>query len=152
LKDPDRRPRMPAPHAPETFARCKLDPAEAERHAWAVALHRDLLRLRRNDPTFRRQQPGGVDGAVLGPEALLLRFFGAAPEEDRLLLLNLGVDLEVESLPEPLLAAPAECRWEIMWSSEDPAYAGGGTGAVRMKAAWVLPGNSALVMKPAQGQ
>ena len=45
-------------------------------HAEALALHRDLLRLRRDDPTIRAgQRPGAVDGAVLGPEALVLRWF-----------------------------------------------------------------------------
>src|SRR5262249_7511529 len=47
---------IPDPDARETFERCKLDPAEVERHAWAVELHRDLLRLRREDPTLNRER------------------------------------------------------------------------------------------------
>jgi maltooligosyltrehalose trehalohydrolase len=149
LKAPERRPRLPDPDAPATFASCKLDLSEVDRHAWAVALHRDLLRLRRDDPTFRRQEARSVDGAVLGPEAFVLRFFGARPAEDRLLLLNLGVDLDMGPMPEPLLAAPPGCRWEVAWSSEDPRYGGGGTGAVPMAADGTLPGHAALVMSPA---
>ena len=76
------------------------------------ALHRDLLRLRRRDPVFRAQRPHGVDGAVLGPEAFVLRFFGERGTErdggaDRLLVVNLGVDLALDPAPEPLLAPPA---------------------------------------------
>src|SRR5262249_33734202 len=51
------RPTLPAPHDPATFRRCKLNLGEVQRHAWAVALHRDLLELRREDPTFRAQRP-----------------------------------------------------------------------------------------------
>src|SRR5437588_1346037 len=39
--------RVPPPCDPATFAKCKLDWEEFERHAAAVALHRDLLALRR---------------------------------------------------------------------------------------------------------
>ncbi len=148
LKDAERRPAIPDPHDPKTFARCKLDPAEIERHAWAVDLHRDLLRLRRDDPTFRRQQVRGIDGAVIGADALLLRFFGEQPAEDRLFLMNLGVDLEGTPLPEPLLAPPAGCRWQLLWSSDDPRYGGGGTGTMLMEAGWVLPGQAAFVFVP----
>ena len=42
----------------------------------SIVMHRDLIRLRRRDPVFRAQRPRGVDGAVLGPEAFVLRFFG----------------------------------------------------------------------------
>ncbi len=78
---------VPDPARPATFERCKLDFAERERHAAAYALHRDLLRLRREDPVFRAQRRSGVDGAVLGPEAFVLRFFGERAEAgDRLLL------------------------------------------------------------------
>ena len=50
-----------------------------------------------------------VDGAVLGPEAFVLRFFGENGS-DRLLLVNLGRDLDLDSAPEPLLAPPAGMR------------------------------------------
>jgi maltooligosyltrehalose trehalohydrolase len=148
LADPEARPVIPDPHLPETFERCKLDPAEAERNEWAVALHRDLLRLRREDPTFRRQEPRRVDGAVLGLEAFVLRFFGAESAQDRLLLVNLGADLDYRPMPEPLLAPPAGCRWEVAWTSEDPRYGGGGIPSLRLDSVWLLPGNAACVLMP----
>ncbi|HKB13443.1 MAG TPA: malto-oligosyltrehalose trehalohydrolase, partial [Vicinamibacterales bacterium] len=57
-----------------TFERCRLDFAERETHAAAYALHKDLLRLRREQPAFSAQDPGGVDGAVLAHAAFALRF------------------------------------------------------------------------------
>ena len=49
---------VPVPDEPATFAACQLDWGECERHAEAVALHRDLLRLRREDPVFAAQAQG----------------------------------------------------------------------------------------------
>ena len=40
------------PEADDTFERCKLDWSEAERNAPIVAMHRDLLALRRTDRAF----------------------------------------------------------------------------------------------------
>ncbi|MFO0841806.1 MAG: malto-oligosyltrehalose trehalohydrolase [Gemmataceae bacterium] len=145
----DKRPALPAPHDEATFARCRLDPAEAERNAWAVELHRDLLRLRRDDPTFSHPRERGVDGAVLGPEAFVLRYFGDGPELDRLLLVNLGADLDLRPMPEPLLAPPAGHGWEVAWTSEEPRYGGGGVPPLLQEQALLLPGHSAMVLAPA---
>ncbi len=98
------------PESSETFARCKLDLGERETHAEAMALHRDLLKLRREDPVFRAQGAGWLDGTVLGRQAFALRFFGETAG-DRLLLVNLGMDLELEPVPEPLLAPLTGLRW-----------------------------------------
>ena len=51
----------------------------------------------------------GVDGAVLGPDAFVLRFL-ARDGDDRLLLVNLYRDLVLEPAPEPLLAPPSDGR------------------------------------------
>src|SRR5205807_6013865 len=44
------------PQDPHTFERSKLDPTERERNAETVALFRDALKLRREDPVFRQQK------------------------------------------------------------------------------------------------
>jgi maltooligosyltrehalose trehalohydrolase len=88
-----------------------------------------------------------LDGAVLGPEALVLRFFG---EElgDRLMLVNLGGDLQFAPAPEPLLAPPANARWRILWSSEDPRYGGHGTPGPENEDTWRILGQAAVVLEP----
>jgi maltooligosyltrehalose trehalohydrolase len=136
------------PSDPQTFARCKLDLSERERHAGPYALHRDLLRLRRQDPIFHAPRPRGVDGAVLGAQAFVLRFFAEDEGGDRLLLVNLGRDLHLDPAPEPLLAPPGGTRWQVRWSSEDPRYGGGGTAPPDTEANWRLPGEAALVLVP----
>ncbi len=133
-----------------SFERCKLDFSERVKHAGVYQLHRDLLRLRREDPVFRAQRAGGVDGAVLGGEALALRFFGGDADGDRLLLVNLGRDLRLDPAPEPLLAPPEDRVWELLWSSEDPRYGGTATPPPDAAENWQLPGHAALVMTPAE--
>ncbi len=144
-------PRMHAqladPADPATFAQCKLDFAERERHAATYALHRDLLALRRADPVLAAQDRARLHGAVLADEALVLRFFGG-DAGDRLLLINLGRDLDLEAAPEPLLAPPEAAAWEVRWSSEDPAYGGGGTPAIEVQSrgGWHVPGHAAVLL------
>jgi len=113
--------KLPPPHDPATFERCKLDHSEREKHADVVMLHRELLRLRR--PIDR------VDGAILGEHALLLRF-----DDDRLLLVNLGPAFELDIMPEPLLAAPQDRQWEVRWSSEPLSL-------------WRIPGEAAVLLE-----
>jgi maltooligosyltrehalose trehalohydrolase len=142
---------LPDPADRLTFERSKLDLGERERHGAAYALHVDLLRLRREDPVFRTQGGGGVDGAVLGPEALVLRFFGTGVDaDDRLLCLNLGRDLALATVPEPLLAPAEGTRWSLLWSSEAIGYGGAGTPELDLTEGWVLPGHAALVFGSAR--
>src|SRR4029077_11666091 len=71
----DRTARVEDPTDPDTFVRCKLDWAERTTNCKPLAFHRDLIRLRRDDPVLRLQQPRMVDGAVLSDHAFVLRFF-----------------------------------------------------------------------------
>jgi maltooligosyltrehalose trehalohydrolase len=111
-------------------------------------LYQDLLRLRRSDSVFSSQAKGSVDGAVLGPACLLLRFFGEM-SDDRLLVVNLGADLALDPAAQPLAAPPAGARWELLWSSEAPKY--GGAGEVQLlqpDQIWIVPGHAAVVFAP----
>jgi maltooligosyltrehalose trehalohydrolase len=148
LLDFERRTRLDEPGDMATFERCKLDLAERHTHAGLYALHIDLLRLRREDAAFRSQGCGGIDGAVLSPSAFALRFFTEDHRDDRLLLVNLGVDIDRPSIPEPLLAPPLDTDWTVRWSSEDPTYGGTGTPDLWPRDCWHLPGETAIVLAP----
>lgn len=137
---------LTSPHDPAGFQRCKLDHAEKEKHAETYGLHCDLLKLRKQDPVFSHPRPGGVDGAVLAERAFVLRFFSDTDEGDRLLLINLGADLPLSPLPEPLMAPPEGRQWHLLWSSEHPRYGGQGIRDLLTDERWILCGNSALVL------
>ncbi len=142
--------RLPDPADPATFRRSCLDLSERERHAEAYALHRDLLRLRREDPAFSQQDASMVHGATLGSNAFLLRFFGPQGQT-RLLLVNFDRDLWLPSVAQPLLAPPDGSTWEVLWSSEAPEYGGNGTPAVDTPQGWRIPGEAALLLHPVPG-
>ncbi len=144
------RPCLADPADEQSFLRCKLDFSERQKNHEIYQLHRDLLKLRREDAVFSRPRPGGVDGAVLGPEAFVLRFFGEAGD-DRLLLVNLGTDWSLSPAPEPLLAPPKGSKWAMLWSSESPCYGGTGTPELDTAAGWRMTGNSAVVLRLAFG-
>jgi maltooligosyltrehalose trehalohydrolase len=134
------------PQELRTFHKCKLDFSEKEKHPETYTLHRDLLKLRKEDPVFSRPRSRGVDGAVLSDRAFVLRFFGDVPVQDRLLLINLGSDLSLSPVPEPLLAPPEGGDWQLLWASEHPRYGGQGIRAMHTDASWVLSGYSAMVL------
>ncbi|HEX8312195.1 MAG TPA: malto-oligosyltrehalose trehalohydrolase [Chthoniobacteraceae bacterium] len=135
------------PGADETFLRCKLDFKERERHAEPYLMHRDLLRLRREDAVFSKPRRAQLDGAVFSSDAFVLRYFG--PEgQHRLLFVNLGSDLELNPSPEPLLAPLVGHGWQTLWSSEDPRYGGAGTPPLETNDNWRLPGHAAVVLTP----
>ena len=124
--------KLAKPHDPATFERCKLDHSERERHAEAVAMHRDLMRLR------RELDFSAVDGAVLSASAFLLRY-----SDSHLLFMNLGDRLVLEVAAEPLLAPPESSRWAVQWSSEPLAE----PVEVDDDPSWRIPAESAVLMR-----
>jgi maltooligosyltrehalose trehalohydrolase len=145
LASPEMCDRLADPADPDSFQRSVLDPDERTRNVEALALHRDLLRLRREDPVLLRR-PARIDAAVIGDKAWLVRYFGG--REDRLLLVNLGQNMTLAPAPEPLLAPPEDQAWRILWSSEAPDYGGGGTPALSRDGETLIPGEAALVLAP----
>jgi maltooligosyltrehalose trehalohydrolase len=144
LASPEMQARLDDPSDPATFRRCVLDQSERERNREAVALHRDLLALRRE---ICGEGAPRVDGAPLGDEAWVLRYFGGAGDH-RLLIVNLGRDLKLETVTEPLLAPIEERGWRVRWSSEDPLYGGGGIAEPLVDGMWRITGRAAIVLAP----
>jgi maltooligosyltrehalose trehalohydrolase len=138
------------PASPDTFERSKLDLRERETHREAVALHRDLLRLRREDPVFSSDTSGALDGAVLAQEAFALRYF-APSGDDRLVIVNFGRDFSCTPCPAPLLAAPLGREWTLIWSRDDPKYGGDGTPPPEPSTRWRIPGHATLVFAAERG-
>ena len=128
------------------FQASKLDWSERDRHPEALAFHKELLRLRREDPVFAAQEPSRLAGAVLSEKALVLRYFGTGQEGDRLLLLNLGTELDLEPCPEPLLAPEAGKIWRPLLSSEHVRFGGMGAPPLPGVGRLRIPGQTALVL------
>jgi maltooligosyltrehalose trehalohydrolase len=140
---------LPNPALFENFERCKLDLGERERHVETYALHRDLLRLRRQDVVLREHDASYIHGFTLSSDALGLRF-QTSGGATRLLVVNLGADLDLASVSQPLIAPPDECRWAILWSSESPQYGGAGAAELDTPQGWHIPAEAATVLHPVE--
>jgi maltooligosyltrehalose trehalohydrolase len=133
----------------EAFRRSRLKLEERQTHAGALALHRELLRLRREDAVFSAQRRRSIDGETLSSEALVLRYFGDAATGDRLLFLNLGIELVLERCPHPLLAAIPGQGWRPLISSEEVRFGGLGARFATSEREWVIPGGCAFALASA---
>jgi maltooligosyltrehalose trehalohydrolase len=131
------------PGSAETFQRCVLNHAERDRHKEAVALHRDLLALRREIFAGGERR---LDGAALSDEIFLLRYFGNAGD-DLLLIVNLGDDQVFETVPEPLIAPIEDRSWRLKWSSEHLTYGGTGAPEPVSEGIWRIPGHAAVMLE-----
>jgi maltooligosyltrehalose trehalohydrolase len=105
-----------------------------------------LLRLRREDPVFSAQSREHIDGAVLSAHAFVLRYFEDTGY-DRLVVVNLGADLDFVPAPEPLMAPRPDGYWALLWSSDHPQYGGPGIVNPLTDAGWHIPAESATVFR-----
>ena len=145
LNRPEMQAALPDPADPRNFERCRLDLTERQSHGQVYRLHQDLLRLRCDDPVFRRQRADLLDAVPLSADSLIVRYF----EEqgcDRLLVVNFGLDLKLTPSPEPLLALPPGRTWEMQWSSNRLEYGGFGPVSPLTEHGWLIPGESAVVL------
>ena len=133
-----------------TFERCKLDFAE---RAGARGYLPDAQRSAAPAP-----RGSGVSGAAPGAE-WMARCWRRRPsccaileegDDDRLVLVNLGLDLRLDPAPEPLLAPPARPDLERAVVERRSAYGGSGTGNVDSGGDWTIPGHAAVVMRPVE--
>ncbi|OWW02402.1 malto-oligosyltrehalose trehalohydrolase [Rhizobium sp. R72] len=134
-----------------TFEQAKLDWSERDAKPNVVALHRDLLALRQSHVAFRTQSHSSrheLDGSVISDSAFLLRYRAPAADDERLLIVNIGKNLAIDSLPDPLFAPPSQTEWQLIWSSEDPAYGGSGRRPYDFARRWVLNADCALMLAP----
>jgi maltooligosyltrehalose trehalohydrolase len=142
---PDAQAQVPDPGSRDAFERSILDSVERVARVFLYRFHQDLLRIRREDHVVAAQRRDRVDGAVLNESALVIRYFGDQ-DDDRLLLLNWGQDLDYRPAPEPLLAPVPGCVWRLHWSSDHPDYGGHGIIDPCSEHGWRIPGESATFL------
>lgn len=135
----------PAGTSPAECQACNLehDLSAEQQRAWNM--HRDLLALRRRDFGDAVVPPAG---ATLSDQVLALRHAGHVATNDRLLVVNLGPDLNLAGIAEPLLAAPEGCQWAVLWSSEARQYGGSGIAACTPPDRIIATGHAATVFHP----
>lgn len=148
LAQPEMQPYLSRPDKVSTFTQCKLNFSEREKNYEIYQLHKDLLQLRASDNVFCGRDYRHLDGAMIANDVIVLRFFSRQPNDDRLLIINMGSDYDIVSVPEPLLAPHLHHDWKLSWSSESPHYGGHGSAAPFAQSGWQIPGLSAAVLVP----
>lgn len=131
------------PSDKSVFEVCKLLHADKQTNP-IYRLHKSLINLRRTDPVFQKSNSLKIDGAVLNPDAFLLRYFGE-DLGDRLLVVNFGIDFCFTPAPEPLLVAGINKTWQLLWSSEATTFGGRGVSPFQ-DPNWKIMGHSAIVL------
>jgi maltooligosyltrehalose trehalohydrolase len=124
---------------------CRLDhdlTADQQR-VWTMT--RDLLALRRSDFSGTHTSRAG---ATLSDRVLLLRHRGEGPAAERLLVINLGPDMNLAGIAEPLLAPPEHRQWAVRWSSEERRYGGSGVAVSAPPDRLFATGHAATVFHP----
>jgi maltooligosyltrehalose trehalohydrolase len=129
------------------FERCRLDHDFEPSADPTWRLFRDLTTLRRSDGALG-QKYARLAGATLDDRVLALRFIGRVAHEDRLLIVNLGPDLDFACAPEPIVAPPALFAWTVSFCTEDPAYGGVGIARNDPPMKLVATGQSSTVFRP----
>jgi maltooligosyltrehalose trehalohydrolase len=152
---------LPDPSSPALHeaSRLRWDERELPAHAASLRLHTDLAALRRSDPTLGAHAATGVsiEVAALTATCGIIRYFvdgpvGSAGPQERLLLVNVGPDLVLPTIAEPLLSPPdrpQHARWRILWNSEDPRYGGQGCAEPDSEEkGWRIPGAATVLLGP----
>lgn len=139
---------LPRPEAISTFNQSKLDLNEREINLDIYQIHKELLQLRKTDSVISGHDYSHVDGAAISATVFVIRFFSIAPNNNRLLIINLGRDVLLSPVPEPLLAPHENYDWKLFWSSELPQYGGHGACEMSTDENWLMPGFSAALLKP----
>jgi maltooligosyltrehalose trehalohydrolase len=149
LATPEAQARLPVPDDRATFEASKLRWNERAEHVAHLRLHADLIALR-SEVAAAGREGGLLDGAVLADSVFALRYGGSSPGDERLLIVNLGPDIDAPSFPEPLLAPPDGYGWRMRWSSEGRQYGGDGAYDVVTRDGWRVPGRSATLLHPVE--
>ncbi len=148
--DESTRARIPDPQAERTFTDSKLRWHERERapHRGILELHRELLRMRREEPALRNPARAGFAVAALGDRTLAIRR-SADSAEALIAVIHFGEALELD-LGAATVTQPAPAtRWAPAVWTEDERFGGAGRGDVagRDGATLVLSGPGAVILR-----
>jgi maltooligosyltrehalose trehalohydrolase len=99
-------PLTPLPYTPEAFYSSKIDPLRRTRSDPLFAMYSDLLKIRHSDHVFSKNGLKFIDGSIISEDMFCIRYCGNSDNEDRLILCNMGIDIPLPSIPEPVIAPP----------------------------------------------
>jgi maltooligosyltrehalose trehalohydrolase len=115
---------IPDPQAEATFLASKLDWSEVDTHSGTLALYRELLRLRREDPVLSVNDRRSMD--AFAPTAQVVVLHRWVGDEHRVVVANVG---QAVAMPREWLApvdgGPHD-GWELVLSTDESRFGGEG--------------------------
>ncbi len=148
--DPSARARIPDPQDVETFLRSRLRWDETSRapHEGMLALYRDLLLLRRTEPSLRSRDRRDFSLAAVSDHALALRRQSPGGHE-LLVVVNLAGELRMRADEHPETRPTEGRRWSLALWTEDRRFGGEG-GEVHFETGGVIlvPSPGAALLRP----
>lgn len=139
---------IPDPQDPQTFERCKLRWDEAERSPGKeiLALHRALLKLRREDPAMAGSSRTSMEVERLGDSLLAIRRSAGNGREALLFVVGLTAGGRATLGHTSVTSAGAGRTWTLALDTESAEH-GGTTPASLAGNALVLHGPGAVVLR-----
>jgi maltooligosyltrehalose trehalohydrolase len=148
LSRPEMQERLPKPGDAAMFERCRLADAERNADSPLVVLHRDLIRLRRDDVVLRQVGTREVRVESSAPTSSIVLIRYLSRDGHRMLVVNLADD-HLSPMNDPLFAPAPDTSWTLLWSSEQPQYNGGGAVPFVETGRWLIRGQSAMLLSTA---
>jgi maltooligosyltrehalose trehalohydrolase len=136
---------LPRPGDEVIFHGCKLSDEERSADSAAVRLHRDLLRLRREDQVLARLGTSEVRIESAAPTTAILLIRYISEHGHRLLVVNRGND-HLSPMNDALFAPAPGTYWSVQWSSDRPDYGGGGIVPFVGPGRWLIRGHAAMLL------
>jgi maltooligosyltrehalose trehalohydrolase len=127
----------------EAFEASRLGRPAAPAELAVQRMYRDLLALRRDDRGLG--QHARMTGATAGDRTLILRSIAEHGGDERLLVVNLGPDLDLAAQALPLVAPPAGHHWQGLWCSQDLCYGGSGIAGSQPPSRLIATGHATAV-------
>jgi len=151
LTDPAVREVIPDPADASAFCACKLDRKPSGAADQARRLHGELLKLRRSDSVLSELGTGAIRiaGSAPAESVVLIRYSSEVGE--RIVLVNLEREILLR-MNDPLLAAPRDHWWDVVWCSEHTDYGGAGVRTLTEDGRWRLQAHCAWLMTLAKPQ
>jgi maltooligosyltrehalose trehalohydrolase len=117
---------VPDPQAASTFMASKLNWHEVEQgqHGQALALYRELLRMRATLPAFKERRRENFRSAQVGTNAIAMRYLSPDGADDLLVIVNLRGDLDLDLAGVELVRAPQRHRWQTVLSTDEKHFGG----------------------------
>jgi maltooligosyltrehalose trehalohydrolase len=115
---------IPDPQAESTFLASKLAWSERETHAGTLALYRELLRLRREDPVLSVNDRNRTEAFAASAQVVVIHRWSGG--EHRVLIANVGQAVQMPREWLERVEGGPDAEWALVLSTDESRFGGKG--------------------------